>query len=222
MAVATTSSFATMPSTAEVPPVTARSKSATGGFHGRVRPHASQSAIAPSRSASPSSTTGTASPVVTGALLAADRAVDLDRVARPEPEDHDAVVLVGAADEPAAGAADVRRSGPPLPAQPLVEGVTSGAEGAELVVAPDDLADLLHDQRPDALAVSGRVGGDGLDVARAEGPALDLEHPDDDRCVRHDLLAVEGDGMPAAEPVVPVVVAEVVERHVHQRAGLLE
>ena len=80
-----------------------------------------------------------------------------------------------------------------------------------------------HHQRAEAAPLPSRLGGHRLDVAGPEPTAADLQHPTDDRRVRHQLRPLEGQRVPAAQRVVPVGVVEPVsEGPVAQVAGRRE
>ena len=97
------------------------------------------------------------------------------------------------------------------------------AEGTELEPRTDVRRDLAHDERPEPATLLRRGGGDGLDVAGSQRPAVDLEHAFDDRGMTSDhAVEIEHDVEPT-ERVLPVVVGEpfllvVAERRVEHRA----
>lgn len=128
-------------------------------------------------------------------------------------EDPDLAVLVGGADD----AVRRERLRGPAPEAPVARGVETGAvsggrERAKLVGAGDDALEPGHGRAAVALAPVVRVGGDGLDVARAQGAAAVDEPPLDDSAVSKQAPAARvlpDERVDAAERVLPVVLVEV-------------
>jgi hypothetical protein len=130
----------------------------------------------------------------------------------------DAVVLVGGSDD--AGRSKRRCvAGPPDPSPVLVQPhrFVGRAEGADLVGRFDDPFQCLHHLGTDGLPLPTRMHSDSFDVAGSkrvravEEPSLDHRGMPDDRC------PAPGDGVHAAQRVLPVVVGHLAREHLVQQ-----